>query len=291
MVLDGSLPRGVGLRMAAAVAAAAAMLWTSTVSAAEKPLWEVGFGVGAIVFNDYRGADTSHVYPLPVPYIVYRGKFLKSDYDGVRGQFLSNRFVEVKLSLNATTPVNSRDTDARAGMPDLQPTFEVGPEVDVHLWKSADRRVRFDLQVPVRRAITLTTRPGAIGWFAAPCLDLDFFSIEGYRGWNAGMQAGPVFADRAYNRHFYEVAPQYATTGRPAYAAPGGFAGTEFLLSTSRKFPHFWVFVFARYDSLSGASFSASPLVRSRSYWLGGVGIAWMIGHSNRYVHVAEPLD
>ncbi len=289
MVPASALLRSVGLRMVVAVALAAACVRGAR--AAEKPLWEIGFGVGSIAFNDYRGADTSHVYPLPVPYVIYRGKFLKSDYDGVRGQFLSNRFVEVKLSLNATTPVNSRDSDARAGMPDLQPTFEVGPEVDVHLWRSADRRVRFDLQVPVRRAITLTTHPDAIGWFAAPALDLDVFSIRGHRGWNAGVQAGPLFADRQYNRHFYEVAPAYAATGRPAYRAPGGYGGVEFLLSTSRKFPRYWVFAFARHDTLSGASFVASPLVRTRAYWLGGVGIAWMIGHSDRTVRIARPQD
>ncbi len=289
MVPARALLRGAGSFLAAVMVAVAPC--APGARAAEKPLWEVGFGVGAIAFNDYRGADTSHVYPLPVPYIIYRGKFLKSDYDGVRGQFLSNRFVDVKLSLNATTPVNSRDSDARAGMPDLQPTFELGPEVDLHLWRSAGNRVRFDLQVPVRRAITLTTRPDGIGWFAAPALDLDFFAVGGHRGWNAGVQAGPLFADRAYDRYYYEIAPDYATAGRPAYRARGGYGGTEVLFSTSRKFPRFWVFAFARYDTLSGASFVDSPLVRSRGYWLGGVGFAWMIGHSDRYVRVSRPRN
>jgi outer membrane scaffolding protein for murein synthesis (MipA/OmpV family) len=42
----------------------------------QKPLWEAGLGIGAVTFPDYRGSDESQVYPVPVPYFVYRGKFL-----------------------------------------------------------------------------------------------------------------------------------------------------------------------------------------------------------------------
>jgi outer membrane protein len=113
---------------------------------------------GTLVFNDYRGADTVHAYPIPVPYITHRGK----------------------LSLDATTPASSHDSDTRRGMPDLQPTFDIGPELDGHLWRSANGRWRVDLDPPIRRAITLTSHPSAIGWQAAPSLDLDVFDIGGH---------------------------------------------------------------------------------------------------------------
>ena len=48
------------------------------------PVWDFGIGVGAVSFNDYRGADTTHVYVLPVPYFYYRGNFLKADRNGIR---------------------------------------------------------------------------------------------------------------------------------------------------------------------------------------------------------------
>ena len=51
-----------------------------------KPVWDFGLGVGAVSFADYRGADTTHVYVLPVPYLYYRGKFLKADRNGIRGK-------------------------------------------------------------------------------------------------------------------------------------------------------------------------------------------------------------
>jgi len=136
---------------------------TAAVRAADKPLWEIGLGAGTLVFNDYRGADTASAYAIPLPYIAYRGKFFRSNYEGVRGQLGSNRYFELKLSLDATTPASSHDSDARSGMPDLQPTFDIGPELDGHIWRSANRRWRFDVELPIRRAITLTGHPSAIG--------------------------------------------------------------------------------------------------------------------------------
>lgn len=255
---------------------------------AEKPLWEVGIGVGLLAFDDYRGSDSAHSYPIPIPYVVYRGKFFKADHEGMRGQVFNNDRLDLTLSLNATTPVSSRDSDARVGMPDLKPTFELGPELDVHLWRSADDRLRLTLQLPARRSMTLAANPRAVGWLFAPSLDLDVEHVAGQAGWIAGIQAGPLFADRDYLRYFYAVAANFATASRPAYEPAGGYSGAELLLGTSRRFKRFWVFAFARHDSLAGADFLASPLVRSRNYWFGGVGFAWLIGKSSRQVEARD---
>ena len=66
--------------------------------AKDAPLWEFGLGAGAIAFQDYRGSDTTHAYPLPVPYIVYNGKFLKADRDGVRGTLLNQAWLDINLA-------------------------------------------------------------------------------------------------------------------------------------------------------------------------------------------------
>jgi len=108
------------------------------------------------------------------------------------------------------------------------------------------------------------------------------FDIAGRAGWNANAGTGPLYADEAYNRYYYGVAKAFATASRPAYRPGGGYAGTETILSTSRRFPRFWVFAFLRYDTLAGATFAASPLVRSRHYFLGGIGFAWIIAVSDR---------
>lgn len=272
----------------AACLAAFTTLAPTAARAAEVPLWELGVGAGAVAFADYRGADQSHVYPLPVVYFSYQGKFLKSDREGVRGLFFHNRFAELNVSVNATTPVRSRDNDARAGMPDLRPTLEIGPSLDLHVWRTAERGVKLDLQLPLRRAVTIEREPRAIGWFFAPRLNLDWRDPFGVAGLNAGLLAGPLYGDRSYHSYFYTVAPEFVAPGRAAYRATGGYSGTESIAALSRRFPTWWLGLFVRYDTLSGASFESSPLVRSRNYWAGGFGVAWMVGRSERRVETRD---
>lgn len=254
----------------------------------QKPLWEFGLGIGALAFADYRGADTGHMYPLPVPYFDYRGRIFRADRDGARGVLFNQDVAELNVSVSATTPVRSSETTARHGMPNLKPTVELGPSVDLHLWKSADRQARLDLRMPARAALTIESAPRSIGWNFAPRLNLDLFDVRGHTGWNLGLLAGPLFADRRYHEYFYGVAPQFATADRPAYQARGGYAGSQALVSLSKRFPRYWVGMFARYDWLGGSVFESSPLVRRQSYWLGGVGIAWLIGHSSRMVDAGD---
>jgi len=56
----------------------------------------------------------------------------------------------------------------------------------------------------------------------------------------------------------------------------------------SKRFPSYWVGGFLRYDSLSGAVFGDSPLVKRSNYLAGGIAIAWIIGESSRRVEVTD---
>ncbi len=253
-----------------------------------KPLWELGVGPGVVVFNDYPGSSAYRTYVLPVPYVRYRGKFLRSDRDGVRGVVLDAPRVSLNFSLGASVPARSRGDSAREGMPDLNALVEIGPSLDLHLWNSDADRVQVDLRLPVRAAFTLTLPPRDVGWVAAPHFNLDVRNVWGSPGWDLGVLAGPLFASQRYNRYFYAVAPAYATALRPAYDPPPGYAGTEITLALSRRFPIFWVGGFLRYQNLAGAVFANSPLIQSHSDVAGGVGIAWIVGHSDRTVEASE---
>jgi MipA family protein len=275
--------RPVGLAALALAACASGATNADESSPADlKPLWEFGLGAGALAFDDYRGSSTSHAYPIPLPYFVYRGRFLRSDENGLRGRFFNQDRVELSFSVNGTTPV--RNDSARHGMPDLRPTLEVGPALDIHLWRSADERLKLNVHVPVREAFTIDTSPRAIGVFTAPNISLDVARLPGSEGWKLGFLAGPLFAARSYDDYFYSVAPQYASPGRPAFEARGGYAGTQALASLSRRYPSYWVGAYVRYDTLAGASFADSPLVTTHGYWTLGFGVAWMIAKSPRLV-------
>jgi MipA family protein len=263
-----------------------ATLACGTACAEEKPLWEFGLGVGAIAFQDYRGADTTHAYVLPLPYFYYRGKFLQADRNGVRGRLFDQDWIELNISGNATTPVRRNAT--RAGMPDLRSTLEIGPSLDLHLWKSADEQVKFDVRLPVRGVFTLQAPPHAIGIVATPYAAVDVANVAGQQGWYLGALAGPLFGDHRYHDYFYSVAPQYATAQRAAYEAHAGYSGAQILASLSKRYPSFWVGAYLRHDFLEGAAFEASPLVKRTSYWAGGFGVAWIIRQSAEMVEATE---
>ena len=236
------------------------------------------------MFNDYRGSTSTHAYPLPVPYVIYRGSFLRSDRDGVHGLLFNHRYLEIELSVNATAPVFSSSSGIRAGMPTLAPTIEMGPALQWHIWRDTSERVRLDLRLPVREAVTLASPPNAIGAIFAPSLNLDYLGSGRAAGWNFAVLAGPLYAQRRYHDYFYAVAEQYATPTRPAYEPGGGYSGSEALLSTSRRFGAYWVGAYMRRDWLAGAAFGNSPLVQTREYWTGGVGFVWMIRASKTMV-------
>ncbi|MGK2952185.1 MAG: MipA/OmpV family protein [Thiobacillus sp.] len=256
--------------------------------AAEKPLWELGAGMSALSFPDYRGSDESSLYAIPFPYFVYRGRFLKADRNGIRGTLFDSDRIELNLSIGASLPVNSDDSRARQGMPDLQPTLEFGPSLDLNLWRTHDRRYKLDLRLPVRAAVTVKGGMDDIGWVFSPRLNLDIIDVAGLAGWNLGLLAGPMAGSERNHDYFYSVAPQYATADRPAFDAKGGYAGSQFLMSVSKRYPKYWLGAFARWDSLKGAVFAESPLVKRENYLAAGVGIAWILGKSATRVEVVE---
>lgn len=253
-------------------------------SGKQRPLWELGLGVAGLRLPDYRGSDQYRAYALPLPYVVYRGKWLKADREGARALLVDVERVKVDVSAAASVPTRSRDNVAREGMPDLPATGEIGPNVNITLLRTSGTKL--DLRLPLRGAITFQSSPRFIGATFSPNLALDLLEVAG--GWNVGMLAGPLYGDRKYHEHFYGVDPIYATASRPAYRASGGYAGWQALAATSRRFGNTWVGGFIRYDSLAGAVFEDSPLVRSKHAFTAGIGISWVFARSSELVTTTD---
>ncbi|HSC63583.1 MAG TPA: MipA/OmpV family protein [Caldimonas sp.] len=247
-----------------------------------EPLWELGIGLAGFRFDDYRGSDHTNYYLLPIPFFAYRGPFLRADRDGARAILFSGQRVVVDVSLGASVPTKSKDDEARSGMPNLAGTFEIGPNFIVELWEASNRKMKVELRLPVREAITLERSPRAIGLTFSPNLNLDISGLPG-KG-NLGLLAGPLFADQRYHQYFYGVAPEFATANRPAYQAPGGYAGWRATTAFSRRFGNAWLGAFVRYDNLHGALFAPSPLVRKETTVTAGFGISWIFATSSQRV-------
>jgi outer membrane scaffolding protein for murein synthesis (MipA/OmpV family) len=256
--------------------------------AEELPLWEAGLGVAGLSVPDYRGSDQQRFYELPLPYLVYRGDLLRLDNKGITGLLFHSERVRLNISADASVPVNSSQNTARRGMPDLNPVVQIGPSIEIGLYRdtNSERLVQFCL--PVRAAIaTDLTRWNEEGFVVNPQLTFDYNNI-GRKGWNLGLAVGPLFATEPYHEYYYGVAPRYAVPGvRPAYDARAGYSGSMLILTVTKRLGHFWFGAFARYDELSGAVFANSPLMRTDQSVMAGIGVAWVFAESKTLVHAS----
>jgi outer membrane protein len=280
------------LARAGIAAIVGAGLVNGSARADERPLWEAGAGIGLLALPDYRGSDESRGYVLPFPYLIYRGDILKADREGVRAQLLDNDRIKFEFAVNASQPVRSSSNQARQGMPDLKGSFEAGPALVVNLVRSESRKTSLDFRLPLSTGVTLGGGFKGIGWQAGPRLNLDVYdageSIVHEAGWNLGLAVGPIFQNRKRNAYFYDVQSEFVTANRPAYRSSAGYAGTQFLAALSKRYDRFWVGGFVRADTLHGAVFEDSPLIRRKSYFAGGVGVAYVFGQSTQTVEVSE---
>lgn len=252
---------------------------------AARPLWELGLGVGVLSLPHYKGSDQRHTWVLPVPHIVYRGETLRVGRGGARAVLLDASRLDIDLSLAAGPPTRSRDNTARAGMPDLKPTLELGPNINWRLRGGQGTVLdqpmnwRLDLRLPWRAAVTVGSEPRLIGWTAAPNLNLDLRTAA---GWHLGLLAGPTYNSRKFNAYYYDVDPAYATVTRSSYRGEGGYAGSRGLASLSRRVDGHWMGAYVQFDTLRGARFEDSPLIRQKQAWSFGIATSWTLMASDR---------
>jgi len=257
--------------------------------AEELPRWELGVGLGALSLPDYRGSDESSHRGVPLPYFVYRLEWLTADREGLRADFYKSDAFEVTLSFSGFAPFFSDDNTAREGMPDLNYMVELGPSLDVRLWRSAGGDHRLGLVLPVRAAVELEGGVHYQGWTFTPRLAWSY-RPSNHSDWNLIVQAGLMYGSQRYNQYFYSVDDQYATASRPAYQATSGYAGAMAQVALSRRFGDFRIIGFLRGDNLDGATFEDSPLVKTRNNVTAGFFLTWTFMQSEDRVQSGRHL-
>lgn len=258
-------------------------------SADELPLWEAGFGITGLSMPDYRGSDEQRGYVFPLPYVVYRGEILRWDRKGIYGLLFESDRIQFNISADASVPSKSGRNEARAGMRDLDGTVQIGPSLEICLFKNCDADRIVQIRLPVRAVIaTDFSRVYGAGFVANPQLNFDFRNIGPGGGWNFGFALGPLYATEKYHDFYYEVSPKDELPGiRPVYDARGGYSGFLLVSALSKRFEHVWFGAFARFDRLNGAVFDDSPLVKRKYSAMAGFGIAWVFGQSEILVNAS----
>ena len=264
------------------------IIFSTPCKADQLPLWEVGFGLAGLYLPDYRGSDESRGRLLPVPYLMYRGKVLKVERDTIRGEIFESDRLKLDISLGGGVSVSSDKNEARTGMPDLDFTAELGPSLEINLWENPGGNQSLWLKLPVRTVFSVSSSElDYRGLMFTPYLNFEW-KTNGTQPWKIALSAGPIFANREYHDYFYEVEPAFVTPQRPEYHPEGGYGGSRITLTMQSRFNHFWIGAFARYDTLSGAVFENSPLVKSDDYMAVGLVIAWVAARSKTFVE-AKP--
>ena len=255
----------------------------------EKPLWELGIGLGLLQIPDYRGSDENRLYLLPYPYLIYRGNFLKVDEQRVTGQIFKTDRILLDFSGYGSVPVKSSNNSARTGMPDLDPTFELGPALQIKLWERKEDKCKLDLTLPVRAFFSTDfSSVRHEGWVFSPRINFVKDDLIPDTGLNLGISAGPMFVDSGYHAYYYTVEPAYATAARPAYSAGGGYSGSTLTVGLGKAYKQFIFNAFVSADFLQGAVFENSPLVKRETSIMSGVSVAWIFFKSAKTVPVEK---
>jgi outer membrane scaffolding protein for murein synthesis (MipA/OmpV family) len=245
------------------------------------PLWEVGvLGVG-VSQQAYPGADQQKNTLGALPYVVYRGKWLRADSDTVGLRAVKTPRLTLDVGFSGALGSSSADLRARQGMPNLGTLVEFGPRLRVELSDPAQRsQGRWRLDLPVRGVFDLSNGFKQRGMSFEPRL---VFDKRVAAGTNVSASVSAVWGNQRLNDTLYGVAAPYATAARPAYLADSGLVALRAGLSASVALTPDWqLFTYARIDSVAGAANRQSPLVMRNTGTTVGIGLSYTLARSSR---------
>lgn len=246
------------------------------------PLWEVGGFALGLTQQAYPGSDTQLNRALALPFVVYRGNWLRADRDTVGLRALKTERLELDLGLAGSFGGGSDKIEARRGMRELGTLVELGPRLKIKLGEGPGNG-RWRVELPLRGVFDLSDRGSYRGLAFEPRL---VFERASPSGWRYGASGGLILADQRLAKDFYGVGLADATPWRPAYEARAGLVATRLSLSATRSLGPDWrVFGFARLDSVHGAANEASPLVRQKNGASLGVGLSYTWLRSQAKAH------
>lgn len=225
------------------------------------PFFGVAFGTGWV--QDYPGSESGRMRYLAIP--TYKSKSLTIDQqDNVKGDLLERERFQLSMSFIFLFPTDSDKIDIRQGMPDLDWTLQLGPEVRIELFHHAFHTMY--LRLPLRFVATtdFSHRFDYLDWNFSPGLRNVFDLGDEYGEFVTRLEVD--FASEKYNDMFFEVAPQYATANRPAFDAKEGML--EYIVGVNYSYYNMFpwtVFAGANAYLLHDSENRLSPLVRKKA--------------------------
>ncbi|MFA3791024.1 MipA/OmpV family protein [Aliiglaciecola sp. SL4] len=254
----------------------------------KKPRWEAGIVGAGFSTPEYPGAADNHHNGFVLPFFIYRGDVIRvGDNSVIRAVAVEKSWIEVDLSLDAAFSADSNEDSVRAGMPDLDFVFEVGPQVRLKLFESGNKAIGIQqIQFKLQSRGVFSTDFSSIthrGYVLNPELTYQYVGAfqpeDRFR-----FSVSPVWATEKLHDYFYQVDTQFATQLRPEYDAKAGYLGltlsTGYMVNVT---PTVRMFMTASYRFQNNAANSDSPLLVENNNYAFGAGIVWQIRKSNEY--------
>ncbi|WP_111980147.1 MipA/OmpV family protein [Algibacillus agarilyticus] len=250
-----------------------------------QPLWE--FGVGGASFNttNYPASSERNAVTLAAPYVVYRGDIFRvGGGNGVRAVVVEKSDFELDLSVGGAFSAKSEDDSVRAGMPELDYLFEIGPQLlyrikDYEFEHGGDARLNARLQA--RAAFSSDfNQIDQRGFVIQPTLTYQQRGVF-FKETSLNTALSLTYASEKFQAYYYQVDPEFATSTRSAYNAKGGYLGSE--LSMSISFPiadKVRGFVGGSAKFFQGAANQDSPLYEKEVTYSLGIGFVWRLYES-----------
>ena len=245
-----------------------------------------GAGGGAIDVANYPASSERNLIVLAAPYVIYRGDvFRVGGGNGMRAVVVETSDFELDLSFGGAFSADSEDNTSRAGMPELDFLFEVGPQLiyrvkDFKFDQGGDGRLKARLQA---RAVYSTdfNRIDERGFVIEPTLSYQqrgvFFKETGLR-----VAFSLNFATEKLHDYFYQVDAAFANSNRTQYDAKGGYLGAEISLGLS--FPirkNIRGFLAGSAQFHQGSANQDSPLYEKDITYSVGIGFVWRLYESD----------
>jgi hypothetical protein len=251
-----------------------------------RPLWEAGVGGFAGSLPDYPAAGENTFHAFALPFVVYRGDFLRvggeENEGAISGRFIKSERFEFDITLSGAFPVDSGSNSARRDMPDLDYLFGIGPQLIFRLInESGHRKLNLNLQARSVFSTDLSSLDHR-GYVFNPKLSYIHEHVTGL-DLKVFANAGPIFATEKLMDYFYEVDAEFVTPGRPAYDADAGYLGSNITLGISKLFnSRFRLILGARLGIHHGAANDDSPLFKDKLNLGVFSAFAWTFVQSER---------
>ena len=246
----------------------------------EENYWEYGLGVGGVQFEDYPGADEYTQLALPVPTFQYHGKILHAnDRDGVQAQFYKSEKLILDFSGLGYPPLEAKENQLRRGMKDIDLIGAFGPQMIYKI----NQTIEYSLSL--FQGVSLSMDRQAL---TGPIYQSRFTLHFENQGYDFGQDKTLTrlfftsrWAERSFQKVFYEVQGEFATPDRPEYRARSGWMSQEVGLLWQMDFGKPSTYVGLAFTDYSDSVNRKSPLHASDQAFTFFLGFNYVFGQSD----------